>query len=495
MAMGRRLGVALVTALLATAPGPAGAVVELQRSQVVFTWTPASGAVQGYYVYVSVNAAAEALDHATPTAQSLPIPGLPGDRIQVRVRAFDAGQNVGPLSQASEVVLLTEASDPAPPPPPPPPPVEEPPAEEPPAEEPPPPPSPPPAEEPPPPPSPPPAEEPPPSSGVGLDYEGDETFEGESAKIKLAMEGPAGARGRLRFDLSDRGARLDLEARGLAPNADHELRADGATQGIYTSDHKGDLQLELGTRGGRDGDLWFDPRGRRLSLHDGSQDVLTAIVSGPGEPRKSRVKEKVVLEPTDAGRGLLRSLFRVRTSGDKRFSLLVSEAEPGDYEVLVDGTRVGTLRADDRGKGKLEFGSGGGSLDFDPRGAEVALARAGTSHFAGELKAQLPGFTICSEDRTEFPLQGAPSAQGTASASLEVHEDCNVRLRVQLMGVPGGSYDLRVDGETVAQMAAPQGQAQVQLDSAPETGSGLLGVDPIGARIEIVRQGTPVFAD
>jgi hypothetical protein len=85
-------------------PGGGGSVTR----SATLAWSDASGPVSGYRVFVSRNGAgyAAASDVSSPRAT---VSGVSGDRVRVRVAAFDSKGDVGPLSQPSAEILFTDA--------------------------------------------------------------------------------------------------------------------------------------------------------------------------------------------------------------------------------------------------------------------------------------------------------------------------------------------------------------------------------------------------
>lgn len=109
-----RLGLSLGLALALAIPPAAHALIDLVgQDQAHFTWTPASGPVVGYRVYVARNGGAETLESVVAgTGQT--VGGQYGDTVVVRVAATDADGNEGPLSPASEAVHFVANAPPPP---------------------------------------------------------------------------------------------------------------------------------------------------------------------------------------------------------------------------------------------------------------------------------------------------------------------------------------------------------------------------------------------
>ena len=105
----QRCATALVCAMLA---GPASAAIDLESDEARFEWTPASGPVEGYAVYLSRNGGPMSLLMLTAADETWAVvPGVPGDELRLQVAAFSAKQPFGPPSDPSEQVRLVEAPE------------------------------------------------------------------------------------------------------------------------------------------------------------------------------------------------------------------------------------------------------------------------------------------------------------------------------------------------------------------------------------------------
>jgi hypothetical protein len=86
---------------LALAATPAGATVRTAP----YTWTPASGPVAGYYLYLSVDGGPEE-NHGAVSQPNAVIQLESGAEVILRVAAFDSAGRVGPHSNASPPLRL-----------------------------------------------------------------------------------------------------------------------------------------------------------------------------------------------------------------------------------------------------------------------------------------------------------------------------------------------------------------------------------------------------
>lgn len=96
-------------ALVLLAAVPARAVDLAGKTSATLDWSPASGPVAGYQVFVQRNGARPSLPEQTVTTTRATVAGAIGDAIVVFVRGFDAAGNPGPASADSEVLRFTQA--------------------------------------------------------------------------------------------------------------------------------------------------------------------------------------------------------------------------------------------------------------------------------------------------------------------------------------------------------------------------------------------------
>ena len=106
----RRLAIALIVCLSAVAP--AGAV-EVAQTHAFFEWTPATGPVDFYYVYVSRNGAPRQLE-LLRLDNLARVDGEVGETIQVWVRALTNSGALSDFSEPSEPILFVAAASPPP---------------------------------------------------------------------------------------------------------------------------------------------------------------------------------------------------------------------------------------------------------------------------------------------------------------------------------------------------------------------------------------------
>lgn len=87
-------------------PDPDPVPTPIPSLEAMLGWGDASGPVAGYSVMISRNDGTFQLERETPVAQVL-VSGAKGDVVRIRVAAFDATGNSGPLSKPSHPIVFT----------------------------------------------------------------------------------------------------------------------------------------------------------------------------------------------------------------------------------------------------------------------------------------------------------------------------------------------------------------------------------------------------
>ena len=101
----RGAGLGAVLGLLAALPTTAQTIDLYGVTQATLEWSPASGAVEGYYVIAARNGASPELQGVSSGTQAT-VTAAFGDTLTVQVAAFDATGTAGPLSSPSNTLAF-----------------------------------------------------------------------------------------------------------------------------------------------------------------------------------------------------------------------------------------------------------------------------------------------------------------------------------------------------------------------------------------------------
>jgi hypothetical protein len=344
------------------------------------------------------------------------------------------------------------------------------------------------------------------------------------ARIRVDLQ-PAsidsGASGEIALRMDSYQSSLRLRVRNLEPESEYILLADGVERARFMTDPRGTAKVKLQYPPSEEGQsLDFDPRGKLLSVSDGSEDTLSAVVSGPLEPPGIRVWEVADIPATEsADDGSVRGTYRTLSRGMRVFRIEMRDVARGTYQVLVDEVPVGEVKAKAGGRAAITFWSADSSrgfhrylwghgfghrrsrstvwapLDFEPRGAQVEIVRDGEVLFAGPMRAQvaLPELVeTCPvvDIQTDLtPLQWF----GSGDASM-VSEDggCDHEFRVKVRGLAAANYELWVGDAIVGTLPVRNWldglSGEIRFDSEPDDPEEhLLDFDPRGRLIEVRR--------
>lgn len=347
---------------------------------------------------------------------------------------------------------------------------------------------------------------------------------GDFARVRVQLQRSAiesRASGDILLQMNGHRSILRLRVRDLDPESEYLLLADDLERARLMTDSqgKGTLLLRFPPLAGGQA-LDFDPRGKRISVSDGSQDRLSAVVSGPLEPRRIQLMEFAGIPPSDPGAsGRAQAAYRTFPLECRIFKLSLRNVASGSYQVLVDGAPVGEVEADAGGRATIRFWSApfpgsfcpqlrnGGrgasaspsnvweSLDFEPRGAQVEVVRDDEVLFAGPMRAQvaLPDEAeACPEVDIQVDLTPA-FGFGSGDAVLTSEDGgCDHEFRVTVRGVPTATYGLWVAGAIVGTVPVRNWSGEpigeTRFDTHPDEPAELpLEFDPRGELIEIRR--------
>lgn len=276
----------------------------------------------------------------------------------------------------------------------------------------------------------------------------------DSSTIKLPLQNTGAdpdATGRLTVLLKSSASQLTVEASRLTPGQGYTFAVGDVPEATLTADHHGRVRATFFTPAKKNRPaLDFDPRGQVVSLRDGSNSVLQAVVSGSGEPSGITVDEKAKLTRV-AGTGEATASYKTLRNGQRTFSVKLENVASGDWSVFVNGILRGTLNVHSR-QSTLTFDSnptkpGRLPLDFDPRGQVIDLGLGTNLMFTGKLEARAKNVNSATPSAAlaYIPSTGV-DADGTARARLSVDKNARRKFSVELEHVPAGAYEFLANG-------------------------------------------------
>jgi hypothetical protein len=295
----------------------------------------------------------------------------------------------------------------------------------------------------------------------------------------LVSPGDGVAGGRVEMLLSDRQRSAFLEVTALAPLAEYWVYVDDELLASLGTDAAGYAAAHASIGSPR-----LDPRGRRITVRD-ANDTVVRELAGETHP-EYREAEAAPLAAFGIGSA---SLLTLTLDGRRTASVHLGGAEPGHYEVRVDGAP----------RAALDAATGAGTaaidpVDFDPRSAAIELTRDDVGWFAGSGRASIEGLDWCTSNSRGQSL--VATSAGNASAALRTRVDCGRRFDVVIAGVPMGDYALLVGDVERGTLFVGEDENGATSGSISfsdgESGATPLDFDPLGQRIEI-RQGAALY--
>jgi hypothetical protein len=272
-----------------------------------------------------------------------------------------------------------------------------------------------------------------------------------------------------------------FELEGLAPDTDYGVTVGGARYLTISTDAAGNGQIQTGMPAPS-----FDPRGRRIAVVD-PDDVEVLELAAPSDPAYSEA-EVAPLAAFGPGTGVVQT---TTLRGQRSVAVTLRGADPGTYDVVVDGTPLAALDA--------PAGNGSAVIEpvlFDPRTAAIEVQRDGVGYFAGDGRARIEGLDWCSTARKQQALLA--TVEGSALAALVTRADCSLRFEVAVANVPMDDYEVVVGGVargTIAVGADENGVTGGTVTfSSSESSVAPLDFDPMGAPIEVRRADQAYFA-
>jgi hypothetical protein len=260
------------------------------------------------------------------------------------------------------------------------------------------------------------------------------------------------AGGVVTIDLARTTSSMMVQATNLTPGRTYTVSSGGEVRGTFVANRNGRGQLKF-AQPAASGVLPFnfDPRGRQLVIAQRQIQVLSARISGPGEPSGSIVNEQVTIPRVPgATAGTASATYGLSADGTRSFSVTLTNVADGNWTLFVDGIRRGII-AVSGGTGRLAFDNVADTpapaLNFDPRGAVIDLSRGGTLRFSGRFAARANGINAAIPSLQTRHVPGVDETPvGFARVQRWTDRDARRGVDVEIADVPAGDYELFING-------------------------------------------------
>ncbi len=325
----------------------------------------------------------------------------------------------------------------------------------------------------------------------------------ESSKVKSSFEntGVDDAFASVKASFKESKSKLSIKIKGLDDSKTYYLNVDGIEEEEFTT-KKGKAKLSfIYPSSGKLPPLDFDPRGKEISIDDGSSIVLETMFNGEGDAEGSKVREETSLIATDLALGGKGKAEFKKSKGRSAFKVEIEDVSPGNCELYVDGIMQGIITVTNRGRGKIKFDTKISStktlLGFDPRNNSIDVICGGEVYFTSTMIAKIGGINSCEFSETVKVLfSTGEDPDASAEAEFKTKEDCDLEFEVEVEDLPVGVYELFVDEVfrgNISVVDAIEGYGEIEFSTDfDEEGKLPLDFDPQDKMITI-QQGDVVF--
>ena len=277
------------------------------------------------------------------------------------------------------------------------------------------------------------------------------------------------ASGSVRSIFKSNYARMWASLRGLTPDGAYQLNVDGIVEADFVADSSGLACVNFRVNDAET-PLDFDPRGKEITITDGTSTVLSMVYAGEGEPTSLYQDERTSLVPAETvTRGRVEARY-LDQKNKTRFILHLLALDRGIYTLRVGGVDKATVdlsrgrsaqvvfeankfTAFKHGNGKgNDKGKGGKgkknryALDFDPRGELVELVAAdSTVAFSGTMLADIPALPVDEDEGDAITLTSTGvDTDAAGEATIVTDEAGEITLTVSVTALPVGDYEVWV---------------------------------------------------
>ena len=173
----------------------------------------------------------------------------------------------------------------------------------------------------------------------------------DSSVIRLTLLNTgvdADAAGTVLSVLKSKSSVVSINASKLTPGQSYTVTVGETPEATLVADKNGRIAATFSTKPKRNKPaLDFDPRGQIISIRDGTNSVLEAMVSGPSEPAGIVVDERAQLTRL-SGSGEATTRYQALRNGRRFFTVKVERVEPGEWSLYVNGIFRGAIQVSGR---------------------------------------------------------------------------------------------------------------------------------------------------
>lgn len=219
--------------------------------------------------------------------------------------------------------------------------------------------------------------------------------------------------------------------------------------------------------------------------------VLAGLASASGD----KVEILQFLASTGAdGDATCRARWR-QDADSTDFNVELEHLSQGSYELWVAGVQHDGITVGALGQGEIEFQApqDGGKplLDFEVLDQLLEIRQGGTTYFSDVFDGSGSGgggSGVAQPKLEVLMVNVGPDANAQGKLVHEVKSG-KVKFKVEVEHLDAGTYQLQVAGAPVAELVVDGLQLELEFQDPVEPGKLLLNFDPLGAQVDVVKDG------
>jgi len=222
--------------------------------------------------------------------------------------------------------------------------------------------------------------------------------------------------------------------------------------------------------------------------------LLIPVLAGLASASGDKVEILQFLASTGAdGDATCRARWR-QDADSTDFNVELEHLVPGSYELWVAGTQHGSITVGELGQGESEFqvpqDGDKPLLDFEVLDQLLEIRQGATTYFSDLFDGSgSSGGAGATKGKLEMSMVNVgPDADAHGKLEHEVKSG-KVKFKVEVEHLDAGTYQLQVAGAPVAELVVGGLQLELEFQDPVEPGKLLLNFDPLGAQVDVVKDG------
>lgn len=180
---------------------------------------------------------------------------------------------------------------------------------------------------------------------------------------------------------------------------------------------------------------------------------------------------------------------------DTDFNVELEDMAQGSYELWVAGVQHGSIDVGALGEGEIEFQAPQDGakplLDFEVLDQQLEIRQGATTFFSDVFdgSGSVGGGGGASKAKLEMLMVNVgPDANAKGKLEHETKPG-KVKFEIEVEHLDAGTYQLQVAGAPVAELVVAGLELELEFQDPVEPGKLLLNFDPLGAQVDVVKDG------